>query len=63
MKQGKIVLFQSKRNRQFYFRCVAPNGKVLDQSEGYTTRGKRDKGLQSLRKLLSQASVIIHDEG
>jgi uncharacterized protein YegP (UPF0339 family) len=40
--------FRSRKNRQFYFRARARNGKILAQSEGYKTKRSRDKGLAAL---------------
>jgi uncharacterized protein YegP (UPF0339 family) len=54
--------FRSKKNRQFYFRARARNGRILAQSEGYKTKRARDKGLDALL-LLSVGGSQIVDKG
>jgi|GEM_PF-5296855 len=43
-----IILFRSKKNRQFYFRVVAGNNRTVAQSEGYKTRAARKRGYFAL---------------
>ena len=43
-----IETFRSRKNRQFYFRVLARNGKTVAQSEGYTTARARDRGIRAL---------------
>ena len=57
--KSKIEYFQSKRNKNYYFRIVAKNGETVAQSEGYTTKAMRTKGLKSLIKILSTPTTQI----
>jgi uncharacterized protein YegP (UPF0339 family) len=43
----KIQVFTGK-NKQYYFRIVANNGKIVLQSEGYKTKQSRKKTIMSL---------------
>lgn len=47
-----IEKFRSRRNKQFYFRVVAGNGKTVAQSEGYKTKRSRDKTVFLLGNLV-----------
>ncbi len=44
---GKIEVFQG-RDRQWYFRLKASNGRTIAQSEGYTRRRNCVDGIKSL---------------
>ena len=39
----KIEKFRSEKNKQYYFRIVAENGKIVSASEGYRNRIDRDE--------------------
>ena len=43
----KIQLFTGN-NKQYYFRVVSTNGKIVLQSEGYKTKQSRKKTIMSL---------------
>jgi uncharacterized protein YegP (UPF0339 family) len=43
----KIQVFTGK-NKQYYFRVVSTNGKIVLQSEGYKTKQSRKKTIMSL---------------
>lgn len=45
----KIVVFRDKR-RQWRFRVVAGNHRIIVQSEGYTRRANALKAIRALRK-------------
>jgi uncharacterized protein YegP (UPF0339 family) len=58
-----IELFQSKKNRQFYFRVKGGNNKVIAQSEGYKTKGGRRRGIAALKINLDTSPLEIVDKG
>jgi len=43
-------IFKSKKNRKFYFRLKAKNGKVILQSQGYESKAGVKNGIQSIVK-------------
>lgn len=43
-----FILFRSKKNRQWYFRLVAGNGKTVAQSEGYKRKANAVKGIYAV---------------
>lgn len=47
---SKFEVFQSEKNNQFYFRLKSSNGKIILQSEGYTTKNNCLKGIESVKK-------------
>jgi len=47
---GKIQIFKSVNNEQYYFKILAKNGEPLVVSEGYTTKQNCLKGLDSLKE-------------
>lgn len=53
-----IVKFRSKRNKQFYFRLVARNGKTVAASEGYKTRRNRDHGIMALQHMVARGVKV-----
>ena len=59
--KGKFVYFLSKKNRQWYFRLVASNGKTICQSEGYTRKANVLKGIESVRAASRMAAVEQDD--
>lgn len=44
----KFEIFKAK-NRQYYFRLKAKNGKIIAQSEGYMTKASALKGIAALQ--------------
>ena len=43
-------IFQSDKNQEYYFRMVAKNGKIVLQSEGYTTKQAAENGVESVMR-------------
>lgn len=58
IRSGKIVVFQSKKNKLWYFSVRASNGRKVAQSEGYTTKAKAIKTAENLFKMVRFAPVI-----
>lgn len=56
MAQGKFECFTSKG--QHYFRLKSPNGKIVCQSEGYTSKAGCAKGIAAVKRLAADAPVI-----
>lgn len=47
---SKFEIFQSDKNKEFYFRLKAENGQIILQSEGYTTKANCKNGVASVKK-------------
>jgi uncharacterized protein YegP (UPF0339 family) len=45
----RFHLFRSPRNRQYYFRIVAGNGRTVAQSEGYKRARSRDDTVAAIK--------------
>jgi uncharacterized protein YegP (UPF0339 family) len=52
-----IESFRSAKNRQYYFRIVAGNGRTVAQSEGYKTKGSRDRGIDAVIRAVRQGAL------
>ena len=48
MKNPKFQVFRSK-DKQFYFRLIARNGRIVLASEGYAARAGCQKGINSVK--------------
>ena len=46
----KFEIFQSEKNKKFYFRLKAKNGQVILQSQGYADKSGCKKGIASVQK-------------
>ena len=46
------------KDGEFHFVLIAPNGKVLAQSETYTSKQNANKGIESIRKYAETLTVI-----
>lgn len=46
----KFEIYQSEKNKEFYFRLKAGNGQVVLGSEGYKTKASALNGAESVRK-------------
>ena len=57
--KSKVQVFQSKRNKQWYFRIVGGNGKKVAQSEGYKTRASAIKTVKRIPMMLNYADWQI----
>ena len=47
---GKFELYQSEKNKEYYFRLKAGNGEIILGSEGYTTKAACENGIASVQK-------------
>ena len=54
----KIHILKSKKNKQWYFRIVADNGKKISHSEGYKKKVDCLKTVTLLKAYLVRAAVI-----
>lgn len=57
-----IVKFRSMKNKQFYFRVLARNNRIIAASEGYITKRARNNGIRSLVAVM-QGDFKIVDHG
>jgi uncharacterized protein YegP (UPF0339 family) len=57
MKKAKFKIFRSELNGEWYFGLFSPNGKQILQSEGYSSKSKALKGIESIRKWAPIAEV------
>jgi uncharacterized protein YegP (UPF0339 family) len=62
MAQKKITaeLFKG-RNKQWYFRFVSSNGKIVAQSEGYKRKGSAQKAVNSIATHIMDYGLLIVD--
>jgi len=60
--EGKALSMASKGGtfsvRQFYFRLKSGNGEIICQSEAYTSKAMRDKGIRAVRRIAPFARVV-----
>lgn len=54
-----IQTFRSKKTRQYYFRVVARNNRIIAQSEGYKTKRSRDRGVEALTDVFVGGHQIV----
>jgi uncharacterized protein len=54
----KFQIFKSKKNKQWYFRLVARNGKIVAQSEGYKGKHGAKNGVASIQKGAANAKIV-----
>ncbi len=47
---GKFEIYQSEKNKEYYFRLKAGNGEIILGSEGYTTKSACENGVDSVKK-------------
>jgi uncharacterized protein YegP (UPF0339 family) len=45
----KFEFWQSERDKKWYFHLVAPNGRVIVQSHGYTSQDDCLSGIKSVK--------------
>lgn len=55
-RKPKFEIFRNKR-KQWQFRLVAPNGKIICQSEEYTKKQGAVKGINSIKKNALRAEI------
>jgi uncharacterized protein YegP (UPF0339 family) len=58
MKTSKIEIRKSKRNGQFRFVVIAPNGEPLAMSESYTTKAKCKQGINATVDALAVGVIV-----
>ena len=54
---GRFEIFKGK-NRQFYFRLKAANGRIIAASEGYKSRDGCLLGIHSVKGNAAEAEII-----
>jgi uncharacterized protein YegP (UPF0339 family) len=60
----KVQFYRSKKNRQWYWRAVARNGrKVAVGGEGYKTKVACIKGFQVIVKAVMKGRMVIDIRG
>lgn len=57
MRWGHFEIFRAK-DKSWRFRLRAGNGKVVCQSEGYTTRRRAVSGVHAVRRIAGGSIVI-----
>lgn len=55
--KARFELFKGK-DKKWFFRLKATNGKIIAQSEGYNRRASALKGIQSVRRNAAKAELI-----
>jgi len=62
MTRYKVVLFRDKsEEKEYRFRIVASNGRIVSQSEGYGRKRDRDTTVGNLIDYLRNAEIVSHD--
>jgi len=61
MKKTKIVVFEGGLD-EWFFRVVAKNGKIVAQSEGYTTKRNALKGIKAMQKCCKDSNIVFLEE-
>ena len=56
-KKPKFELFKDVAG-EYRFRLVAPNGKIVLSSEGYTSRHGAVKGINSIKRNAKKAKIV-----
>jgi len=54
----KFEYWQSEKNDEWYFHLVAPNGEIIAQSEGYTSKDGCIKGAEAVKKYAQTAEIL-----
>lgn len=61
MRKATITFFRSKKNNQWYWSLIQPNGrKTADGCEGYKTLAGARRGLQATIKKLANAKIMVN---
>ncbi len=58
MKKTKFEVFRGK-NKQWYFRLKARNGKIICVGEGYKLKRSALNGIRSIQKCASSSEVVF----
>lgn len=53
----KVEIFKD-RKKQWRFRCKANNGKIVAQSEGYTTKRNCLRGVMALQSIMDGGLLV-----
>ncbi|MDO4581805.1 MAG: DUF1508 domain-containing protein [Bacillota bacterium] len=59
-KNPKFEVYKDKKG-EFRFRLKAGNGEIVAASEGYKTKASAMKGVESMRKNISGAEVVVEE--
>lgn len=62
MKSYRFVISKSKKNNEWYFTFIAPNGKKMLISEGYKTKRSAEKTITSIIDNAIDADIEILQE-
>ena len=57
----KFEFWQSDNDQQWYFHLLAPNGEIVAQSQGYTSKDNCINGINAVKKYASSA-IIFQEE-
>jgi hypothetical protein len=57
----KFEFWQSDKDEQWYFHLCAPNGEIVAQSQGYTTKDNCINGINAVKKYAGTA-IIFQEE-
>lgn len=55
---ARFEVFRDKK-KQWRFRLVAPNGKIIANSEGYTSKRNAELGIEAVRNY-AEDSIILY---
>jgi uncharacterized protein YegP (UPF0339 family) len=55
---AKFEISKSEKNNQFYFVLKAKNGKIVLQSEGYTTEKNCKDTIKAIQKIAGAAVIV-----
>ena len=60
MKKATITFYRSKKNNQWYWSLLQPNGrKTADGCEGYKTLAGAKRGLRATINKIATAKIIV----
>jgi len=57
----RFEFWQSEKDRQWYFHLLAPNGEIVAQSQGYTTKDNCINGINAV-KLYASTAIIYEGQ-
>jgi hypothetical protein len=58
----KFEFWQSEKDKQWYFHLLAPNGEVIAQSQGYSSKDNCINGINSVKKYAPTALVFEEEK-
>jgi uncharacterized protein YegP (UPF0339 family) len=56
--KSKFEVFQSPKNKRYYFHLKAVNGEIILASQKYATKQSAEKGIQSIIDNAPNAEII-----